>query len=120
MPMNYEKKAKKAEDKAKWYAQKASEERQKAKDSQKKARAHRLIERGAMLEAFLREPLLLSNDDVKYILESLFADDRVQRALDRLISKRKVPDESGAVVDEEASETKESAEETEIVESTLY
>ena len=45
--------------------------RKRAKLKERKARAHRLIERGAMLEAALKEavdPSILSNEDVEKII----------------------------------------------------
>ena len=44
----------------------------KAKELERKERTHRLIRSGAMLEGFLKEPLLLSDDQVKAILYLAF------------------------------------------------
>lgn len=52
-------------------------------------RTHRLCTRAGMLEKFLREPTLLTDDDVMELLTFLFHDEAVQRKLDTLIEKRK-------------------------------
>jgi len=52
-------------------------------------RTHRLCTRARMLEKFLREPTLLTDDDVMELLTFLFHDEAVQRKLDTLIEKRK-------------------------------
>ncbi len=52
------------------------------------ARTHRLCNLGGLLESYLKEPDILEQDDVKRILDGVFADDRVQRALDRLIEQK--------------------------------
>ena len=41
-------------------------------DKSRKERTHRLIERGAILESFLRDPEKMSNDQVKALLEKKF------------------------------------------------
>ena len=42
-----------------------------------------------MLEKFLREPTLLTDDDVMELLTFLFHDEAAQRKLDRLIEERR-------------------------------
>ena len=51
-------------------------------------RTHRLT-RAGMLEKFLREPALLTDDDVMELLTFLFHGEAVQKKLDTLTEKRK-------------------------------
>lgn len=51
-------------------------------------RTHRLCTRAGMLEKFLREPTLLTDDDVMELLTFIFHDQAVQKKLDLLIEKR--------------------------------
>ena len=52
-------------------------------------RTHRLCTRGGMLETFLREPTLLTDDDVMELLRFIFHSETVQKKLDLLIENRK-------------------------------
>ena len=52
-------------------------------------RTHRLCTRAGMLETFLREPTVLTNDDVMELLTFIFHSEAVQRKLDSLIKNRK-------------------------------
>lgn len=52
-------------------------------------RTHRLCTRAGMLEKFLREPTLLTDDDVMELLTFLFHGESAQKKLDSLIEKRK-------------------------------
>lgn len=52
-------------------------------------RTHRLCTRAGMLETFLREPTLLTDDDVMELLTFLFQSDDAKRKLDTLIEKRR-------------------------------
>ena len=52
-------------------------------------RTHRLCTRAGMLEKFLREPTLLTDDDVMELLTFLFHGEAAQRKLDRLIEERR-------------------------------
>ena len=52
-------------------------------------RTHRLCTRAGMLEAFLREPTLLTDDDVMELLTFVFQSEAVQRKLNMLIESRK-------------------------------
>ena len=52
-------------------------------------RTHRLCTRAGMLEAFLREPTLLTDDDVMELLTFIFYGEAVQRKLDELIEERR-------------------------------
>ncbi len=73
--------------------QKTKEEK-KALQARKKllaeqAENERLISRGKILESFLREPLVLTNDDVTYLLDIMFRNGFSQSKLAELISARK-------------------------------
>ena len=60
-------------------------------------RTHRLCTRAGMLETFLREPTILTDDDVMELLTFIFHSEAVQKKLDMLIENRKEtgqPDES--------------------------
>lgn len=52
-------------------------------------RTHRLCTRAGMLETFLREPTLLTDDDVMELLTFVFRGEAVQKKLNMLIEKRK-------------------------------
>ena len=52
-------------------------------------RTHRLCTRAGMLEKFLREPTLLTDDDVMELLTFIFHSEAVQKKLDLLIANRK-------------------------------
>lgn len=52
-------------------------------------RTHRLCTRAGMLEAFLKEPTLLTDDDVMELLTFLFHSEAAQKKLDMLIEERK-------------------------------
>ena len=51
-------------------------------------RTHRLCTRAGMLETFLREPTLLTNDDVMELLTFIFSEESVQDKLNTMIKKR--------------------------------
>lgn len=55
----------------------------------RKERTHRLCTRAGMLEAFLREPTVLTDDDVMELLIFLFHGEAVQKKLNLLIEERK-------------------------------
>ena len=57
-------------------------------------RTHRLCTRGGMLETFLREPTLLTDEDVMELLSFLFHGEAAQKKLDFLIEGRKKTDEN--------------------------
>lgn len=50
---------------------------------------NQLCTRAGMLEKFLREPTLLTDDDVMELLTFLFHGEAAQRTLDRLIEERR-------------------------------
>ena len=52
-------------------------------------RTHRLCTRAGMLEAFLREPTVLTDDDVMELLVFIFHSEAVQTKLNLLIENRK-------------------------------
>lgn len=52
-------------------------------------RTHRLCTRGGMLERFLREPGLLTDDDVMELLSFLFNSEAAQKKLTSMIEARK-------------------------------
>ena len=52
-------------------------------------RTHRLCTRAGMLETFLREPTLLTDDDVMELLTFIFHSEAVQKKLNMLIENRK-------------------------------
>ena len=52
-------------------------------------RTHRLCTRAGMLETFLREPTVLTDDDVMELLTFIFNCEAVQKKLDFLIENRK-------------------------------
>ena len=59
-------------------------------------RTHRLCTRTGMLEAFLREPTVLTDDDVMELLTFLFHSEAAQKKLDMLIDERKkTPETAG-------------------------
>ena len=51
-------------------------------------RTHRLCTRAGMLETFLREPSLLTDDDVMELLTFIFSEESVQNKLNAMIKKR--------------------------------
>ena len=52
-------------------------------------RTHRLCTRAGMLETFLREPTVLTDDDVMELLTFIFHRETVQKKLNLLIENRK-------------------------------
>ena len=52
-------------------------------------RTHRLCTRAGMLETFLREPTVLTDDDVMELLTFIFHSEAVQKKLTMLIENRK-------------------------------
>ena len=60
-----------------------------AKQLTRKARTRRLCTRGGMLESFLEEPNVLTDDDVMELLTFIFDFNSVQRKLNQLILDRR-------------------------------
>lgn len=52
-------------------------------------RTHRLCTRAGMLEAFLKEPSVLTDNDVMELLRFIFHDPSVEKKLNLLIEERK-------------------------------
>ena len=52
-------------------------------------RTHRLCTRAGMLETFLKEPTVLTDEDVMELLTFIFHSEAVQKKLDLLIANRK-------------------------------
>ena len=61
----------------------------KLKQLTRSERTHRLCTRAGMLEKFLREPTLLTDDDVMELLTFIFHSEAVQKKLNMLIENRK-------------------------------
>ena len=57
-------------------------------------RTHRLCTRAGMLETFLKEPTLLTDDDVMELLTFLFHGEATQKKLKELIEKRRKNEET--------------------------
>ena len=76
-----------AVDKERFYLQQKNILKQKGKNLQRKERNHRVFTRGGMLEKFLREPLLLTNDQVFRILQESFGQESVRKLEDKLITE---------------------------------
>ena len=57
-------------------------------------RTHRLCTRAGMLETFLKEPTVLTDEDVMELLTFIFQSEAVQKKLDLLIESRREPPEA--------------------------
>lgn len=57
-------------------------------------RTHRLCTRAGMLETFLREPTILTDDDVMELLTFIFHGEAVQKKLNLLIESRRETQEA--------------------------
>ena len=55
----------------------------------RKERTHRLCTRGGMLESFLQEPELLTDDDVMLLLKLIFHRQDTQELLKKLLEREK-------------------------------
>jgi len=66
------------------------------KQFDRKARTRRLIERGAILEKYLNQPLILSNDQVVEILNEAFSLTGTKEILERLIreTRQRISDDA--------------------------
>ncbi|MBQ6482443.1 MAG: hypothetical protein IJI45_15145 [Anaerolineaceae bacterium] len=71
---------------------KAAEEKKNLKAKMKQlaeqAENERLVSRGKILESFLKEPLVLTNDDVTHLLDLLFCSRFTQKTLSEMIEAR--------------------------------
>lgn len=63
----------------------------------RRERTHRLCTRAGMLEAFLEEPTLLTDDDVMELLSFIFRQESVQKKRDLLIEERRKLTESEVI-----------------------
>lgn len=61
------------------------------KGLRRKERNHRIFTRGGMLEAFLQEPLLLTDDQVYALLKFIFHQPEIDRILKQMIEESKEP-----------------------------
>ena len=61
----------------------------KLKQLTRSEKTHRLCTRAGMLEKFLQEPTLLTDDDVMELLTFIFHSEAIQKKLDLLIENRK-------------------------------
>ena len=57
-------------------------------------RTHRLCTRAGMLETFLKEPTVLTDEDVMELLTFIFQSEAVQKKLNLLIESRREPQEA--------------------------
>ena len=58
------------------------------------ARTHRLCTRAGMLETFLKEPTILTDEDVMELLTFIFQSEAVQKKLNMLIESRRKTQEA--------------------------
>lgn len=58
-------------------------------------RTHRLCTRAGMLETFLKEPTVLTDEDVMELLTFIFQSEAVQKKLNLLIESRRETQEAG-------------------------
>lgn len=70
-----------------FYKQKEKIVKSEIKRLTRKERTHRLCVRGGMLESYLREPELLSDDQVAYLLKVAFQQVSVVLALNKLLKE---------------------------------
>ena len=77
----------KVKDEERYYRQQKKILARQGKELERKARNHRVFVRGGMLEKFLREPLLLTNDQVFRILQESFRHDSVRELESALIGE---------------------------------
>lgn len=71
-------------------------------EKERKERAHRLIERGAILEAYLAKPLDFSNDDIKELISAIFNDDGVKRYIEEFRASRSVVSSDSLISEDSA------------------
>ena len=69
-----------------------------ARELDRRQRTRRLVERGAILEKYLKKPLILSNEQVRELLGTAFSLTGTQIALEQIIAEaelRALPEEDG-------------------------
>ena len=92
MTGNYEKtlqKLEQAEAKLQKIADKKKDLEAERKSLLERAETERLSSRGLILESFLKEPLVLTNEDIKTLLGLMFRSSFSKEILDKMIRKRK-------------------------------
>ena len=92
MTGNYEKtlqKLEQAEAKLQKIADKKKDLEAERKSLLERAETERLSSRGLILESFLKEPLVLTNDDIKTLLGLMFRSSFSKETLDKMIRARK-------------------------------
>lgn len=92
MTGNYEKtlqKLEQAEAKLQKIADKKKDLEAERKSLLERAETERLSSRGLILESFLKEPLVLTNEDIKTLLGLMFRSSFSKETLDKMIRKRK-------------------------------
>ncbi len=67
--------------------ERAAREKKALADKERKERNHRLIERGAILEANIKDPLDFSNDEIKEIVEKTFQSDYMRKFIEGVRSR---------------------------------
>ena len=68
----------------------------KKKQIMEQARIERLCSRGEILEAFLKDPLQLTDPEIRDLLEIMFRSSFTQQHLDELLQKKKTEGTSNA------------------------
>lgn len=86
--LNYERRISENKAKVDKLNAEAKELAKEGKKLERDARTHHLCNLGGMLETYLKEPKLFEEDEVKYILDRIFADEKVQCALKRMIAAK--------------------------------
>ena len=92
MTGNYEKtlqKLEQAEAKLQKIADKKKDLEAERKSLLERAETERLSSRGLILESFLKEALVLTNEDIQTLLELMFRSSFSKETLDKMIRKRK-------------------------------
>ncbi len=106
--LEYERRIAANAEKAKKLAEDAKALYKEGQKLKRAARTHHLCNLGGMLETYLKEPAVLEENDVRRILDGVFADPKVQMALDRLLTKKRGPvpmaDEAVAATVDDAEE----------------
>ncbi len=64
--------------------ERAAREKKALAEKERRERNHRLIERGAILESVIEDPLDLSNEEIKQIVHEAMANDRIKAYIVKL------------------------------------
>lgn len=90
----------------------AAEEKKAMELLKKELEAQEIIERqrsrGEILEKYLREPLVLTNEEIDSLLEMLFRSSIAQQQMDRLLATKKAPMTKAIEADAKTVEEKKS------------